>query len=124
VRCIELAMLNPPARGEYRVFNQFTEQFSIGELADKVRVAGAKLGLRTSVQHLANPRVEREEHYYNAVHTRLLDLGLEPHLLSDSLLDSMLRTAIEHRDRVREDVILPRVDWRATHNRQRRRHES
>jgi UDP-sulfoquinovose synthase len=119
VRCIELAMLHPPAAGEYRVFNQFTEQFSVGELAEKVRGASAKLGLRVEVQHLANPRVEREQHYYNAAHSRLLDLGLQPHLLSDSLLDSLLEIALAHRDRVREDVILPRVDWRTTHNRRR-----
>jgi UDP-sulfoquinovose synthase len=117
VRCIELAIQNPPERGEYRVFNQFTEQFSVGQIADKVQVAGAELGLRVEVQHLPNPRVEREEHYYNAVHTRLLDLGLVPHLLSNSLIDSLLEIALQHRDRVQRDVILPRVDWRETHNR-------
>ena len=112
-------MLHPPAAGEYRVFNQFTEQFSVGELAEKVRGASAKLGLHVEVQHLANPRVEREQHYYNAAHSRLLDLGLQPHLLSDSLLDSLLEIALANRDRVREDVILPRVDWRTTDNRRR-----
>ena len=124
VRCIELAMLHPPAAGECRVFNQFTEQFSVGDLAEKVQVASRKLGIRVEVRHLPNPRVEREEHYYNAAHTRLLDLGLEPHLLSDSLLDSLLEIAIAHRDRVREDVILPRVDWRFTHNRRPTRPDS
>jgi UDP-sulfoquinovose synthase len=117
VRCIELAVANPPDAGEYRVFNQFTEQFSVGELAEKVCHAGAKLGLSVDVQHLPNPRVEREEHYYNAAHTRLLDLGLQPHLLSDSLLDSLLGIAIAHRDRVREETIFPRVDWRTARNR-------
>jgi len=119
VRCIELALLNPPRAGEYRVFNQFTERFSIADLAEKVRHAGQKLGLRVEIRHLPNPRVEKEEHYYNAVHTRLLDLGLEPHALSESLLDSLLNIAIEHRDRVRTDVIMPRVDWRSTRNRTR-----
>jgi UDP-sulfoquinovose synthase len=117
VRCIELAVANPPEAGEYRVFNQFTEQFSVGELAEKVGVAGAKLGLRVEVQHLPNPRVEREEHYYNATHSRLLDLGLRPHLLSDSLLDSLLGIAVDHRDRVREETIFPRVNWRTARNR-------
>jgi UDP-sulfoquinovose synthase len=124
VRCIELAMLHPPAAGECRVFNQFTEQFSVGDLAEKVQVAAGKLGIRVEVCHLPNPRVEHEEHYYNAAPTRLLDLGLEPHLLSDSLLDSLLEIAIAHRDRVREDVILPRVDWRFTHNRRPTRPDS
>jgi UDP-sulfoquinovose synthase len=117
VRCIELAVANPPDAGEYRVFNQFTEQFSVGELAEKVQHAGAKLGLSVDVQHLPNPRVEREEHYYNAAHTRLLDLGLKPHRLSDSLLDSLLGIAITHRDRVREETIFPRVNWRTARNR-------
>src|SRR5436309_12318496 len=117
VRCVELAILHPPRGGEYRVFNQFTEQFSVKDLAEKIRAAGDKLGLDVCVDTVPNPRVEREEHYYNATHTRLLDLGLEPHNLSDSLLDSLLNIAIRHRDRVREDVILPRIDWRETHNR-------
>ena len=117
VRCVELAILHPPRGGEYRVFNQFTEQFSVKDLAEKIRAAGDKLGLDVCVDTVPNPRVEREEHYYNAAHTRLLDLGLEPHYLSDSLLDSLLNIAVRHRDRVREDVILPRVDWRETHNR-------
>jgi len=117
VRCIELAVLHPPAAGDFRVFNQFTEQFSVGELAEKVCSVGAKLGLAIELTHLPNPRVEREDHYYNAVHTKLLDLGLEPHLLSDSLLDSLLNIALEHRDRIRPETILPRVDWRQTHNR-------
>src|SRR5262249_44957839 len=116
-RCIELAVQNPPDPGEDRVFNQFTQKFSGGQIADKGQVAGPEPGLRAEVQPLPNPRVEREEHYYNAVHTRLLDLGLEPHLLSNSLIDSLLEIALQHRDRVQRDVILPRVDWRETHNR-------
>ena len=117
VRCIELAVRNPPDAGEYRVFNQFTEQFSVADVAAKVQAAGTKFGLRVDAQHLPNPRVEREEHYYHAAHTRLLDLGLEPHYLSDSLLDSLLNIAVEHRDRIRGDVIFPHVNWRHTHNR-------
>ncbi len=116
VRCIELAIRNPPDAGEYRVFNQFTEQFSVGELAEKVCHAGEKLGLTVDVQHLPNPRVEREEHYYNATHSRLLDLGLQPHLLSDALLDSLLGIALAHRERVREETIFPHVNWRTARN--------
>jgi UDP-sulfoquinovose synthase len=113
VRCIELAVLNPPAPGEYRVFNQFTEQFSVGELADRVRATAAPLGLAVAIRHLPNPRVEGERHHYRAVHTGLRDLGLEPHLLSGSLLNSLLEIALRYRDRVCQEVILPRVDWRA-----------
>jgi len=85
---------------------------SVGELAERVRTAAAPLGLSASVQHLRNPRVEREQHYYRAVHTGLHDLGLEPHRLSDALLHSLLEIALRYRDRARPEVILPGVDWR------------
>jgi UDP-sulfoquinovose synthase len=113
VRCVQLALEHGPERGEYRVFNQFTEQFSVGQLAELVVVAAAQLGLRTCVEHLPNPRLELEEHYYNARHTRLLDLGLEPHVLGASLLDSLLNIAIAHRDRIDPSVIDPSVSWRS-----------
>jgi UDP-sulfoquinovose synthase len=112
VRCIELACENPAERGEFRVFNQFTEEFSVLELAEMVADAAGKLGLEARIENVANPRVEKEEHYYRAKHTKLLDLGLEPHYLGESLLDSLLNIAIEYRDRVDIDHIMPRVDWR------------
>jgi UDP-sulfoquinovose synthase len=113
LRCVELATLNPPAAGEYRVFNQFTEQFSVMQLAEKVRDAGAEHGLEVRIDHVDNPRVELEEHYYNATHTKLLDLGLRPHLLSDTLIDSMLATIERYKDRVITDHIMPSTRWRA-----------
>jgi UDP-sulfoquinovose synthase len=119
VRCIELAVENPAERGEFRVFNQFTEQFSVGELAEMVVDAAGKLGLEARIESLPNPRVEKEEHYYNAKHTGLLDLGLEPHYLGDSLLDSLLNIAVEYRDRVDTDHVLPSVDWRTGRSKER-----
>jgi len=116
VRCIELACLNPAARGEFRVFNQFTEQFSVLELAQMVHTAGKRLGLRVVIDHLPDPRVEAEEHYYNAKHTKLTQLGLKPHLLSESLLDSLVNIALQHRDRVDPALLLPRVNWRKSRN--------
>jgi UDP-sulfoquinovose synthase len=116
VRCIELAVLNPPEEGEYRVFNQFTEQFGVGQLAELVVEAAKTLGVEATIENRPNPRVELEEHYYNAKHTALLDLGLEPHKLSESLLDSLVNIAIENRDRADESVIDPKVNWRETRN--------
>ncbi|KAG6391198.1 hypothetical protein SASPL_148951 [Salvia splendens] len=112
VQCIELAIANPAQRGEFRVFNQFTEQFSVNELAALVMKAGKKLGLDVRTVSVPNPRVEAEEHYYNAKHTKLTELGLEPHLLSDSLLDSLLNFAIQYKDRVDSKQIMPSVSWR------------
>jgi UDP-sulfoquinovose synthase len=119
VRCIELAVENPAERGEFRVFNQFTEQFSVRQLAEKVVDAAGKFGIEARIESLSNPRVEKEEHYYNAKHTGLLDLGLEPHYLGDSLLDSLLNIAVEYRDRVDTDHVMPSVDWRTGRSKER-----
>ena len=121
VRCIEIACLNPAAQGECRVFNQFTEHFSVLDLARMVEVAGKNLGLKVEVDHLPDPRVEAEEHYYNAKHSKLIELGLQPHLLSDSLLDSLMNVALKYRDRVDVGVMLPRVNWRKPRNREEHR---
>jgi UDP-sulfoquinovose synthase len=116
VRCIELAIDNPPDAGQFRVFNQFTEQFSVLQLAEMVRESGKRFGLDVNIEHAPNPRVELEDHYYNAKHTKLLDLGLQPHYLSESLVDSLLNIAIKYRDRVDPSIIAPRVNWRSTQN--------
>jgi UDP-sulfoquinovose synthase len=113
LRCVELAVLNPAARGEFRVFNQFTEQFSVQELAEIVQRAGREHGLDVRIESIENPRIELEEHYYNAKHTKLLDLGLEPHLLSDTLVESMFGVIERYKDHVITDAILPRDRWRA-----------
>ena len=116
VRCVELACLHPAQRGEFRVFNQFTEQFSVLELARMVQVAGQKLAMDVRIDHLPDPRVELQEHYYNAKHTKLMDLGLKPHLLSESLLDSLLNIAVDFREKVDATLLLPRINWRKSRN--------
>lgn len=112
VRCVEIALANPAEVGQFRVFNQFTEQFSVGDLALMVKKAGNTMGLDVDIHHLDNPRVEREEHYFNAKNTNLLNLGLQPHYLSDSLLDSLLNFSIKYKHRVDQNEILPKVTWR------------
>jgi UDP-sulfoquinovose synthase len=111
LRCVELAVETPADRGEFRVFNQFTEQFSVGELAELVKAAGEHLGHSVEIQHVENPRVELEDHYYNATHTKLLDLGLEPTLLGEELVESMLDAIERHRGRVIESSIDPQTRW-------------
>lgn len=110
--CVELAALNPAAQGEFRVFNQFTEQFSVMDLAEKVkRVADARrLGVK--IDHIPNPRVELEEHYYNAKHSALPALGLKPNLLTDEVIDHMIGVALEHKDRVHSDLMMPDIKWK------------
>ncbi len=112
VRCIELAIVNEPERGEYRVFNQITEWFSVIELAERVQRIGRDMGLGVDIQQIDNPRVEAESHYYNVKHTRLLQLGLEPHLLDDTVIERLIRAATDNRDRIDTAQIAPTVSWR------------
>ena len=111
VRCIDIAIKNPAEEGKFRVFNQFTELFSIKDLAEMVQKAGQAIGLKVEIDNLDNPRVELDEHYFNAKNTKLLDLGLQPHYLSDSLLDSLLNFAEKYKGRVDKEQILPTVSW-------------
>jgi UDP-sulfoquinovose synthase len=112
VRCIEIAAENPADRGEFRVFNQFTEEFSVLELAQRVQKVAAGKGIDVQIAHLENPRVEKEKHYYNAANTKLKDLGLEPHLLTDEVLGDILDEVIKHKDRVIKENVLPQVSWK------------
>jgi UDP-sulfoquinovose synthase len=112
VRCVELAALNPADRGEFRVFNQFTEQYSVSQLAERVKAARTAHGLATTITHLPNPRTEMEAHYYKAKHQRLLDLGLVPHNLDDSLIDRVIGLVEHYKKRIKPELFAPRVDWR------------
>jgi UDP-sulfoquinovose synthase len=117
VRCIEIACMNPAAPGECRVFNQFTEQFSVMDVAHLVQAAASKLNFQVQIEHLRDPRVEAEEHYYNAKHSKLTELGLQPHPLSESLLDSLMNIAMRYRDRIDPALFRPQVEWRQPRNR-------
>jgi UDP-sulfoquinovose synthase len=116
VRCIELAIEANPAQGEFRVYNQITEWFSVNELAERVQRVGNRMGLNVEIQAVPNPRVEREEHYYNVVHSKLLDLGLEPHLLDDAEVERMISLSLEYKDRIDPRLITPTVNWRQAEN--------
>jgi UDP-sulfoquinovose synthase len=112
LQCVELAMLNPPTNGDrMRVFNQFTESFSVLELAQTVQRAAAHLGIDVEIAHYENPRVESEVHYYNPTHSKLMDLGLKPHYLEDSLVESVLKRVVQFKDRIITDAIVPRIRW-------------
>jgi UDP-sulfoquinovose synthase len=113
VRCIQLACENPAEPGEFRVFNQITEFMSLQQVADTI-VAASPDAVR--VEHVENPRVESEHHHYNVVHTGLVGLGLEPHLLSDTLIESLFEITKRYAHRVRPEAMLPTVQWRRTSN--------
>jgi UDP-sulfoquinovose synthase len=109
--CVELALEHPADRGEFRVFNQFTESFSVLEMAELV---AAEFSGTAVIEHTPDPRVEKEEHYYRAAHTKLLDLGLVPHLLTSSVIQSILNVADKFKTNADPGAILPTVEWRST----------
>jgi len=111
LQCVELAVENPADAGDFRVFNQFTEQFSVSELAELVRSSASEVGIDVEIKKYPNPRVEMEEHYYNAANTKLHDLGLQPNHLGEELVRSLLGIIERHRGRVIDSAILPTTSW-------------
>jgi UDP-sulfoquinovose synthase len=110
MRCIQLACETPAHRGEFRVFNQMTESLSVSDIA--ATVARASPG-DVRCENVDNPRVEAPEHYYNVKHTALIELGLEPHLLSDTLIESLFDVTKQYAHRVRVEALRPTVKWRS-----------
>jgi UDP-sulfoquinovose synthase len=113
MQCLTIAVENPPAPGEYRVFNQFEEVYDITELAEKVGRAAASIGIEVEIRNLENPRKELEDHYYNPDHRHLLDLGYKPSADMDSEIALMLGDLMKYRDRIeaRREVLIPDVRW-------------
>ena len=69
------------------------------------------MGLNVEVRSVANPRKEAEEHYYNPVHSGLLELGLEPNLLTDETLVQMMEVVLRHKDNIDIESIFRGVKW-------------
>lgn len=111
LQCVELAVRNPAKGGEFRVCNQFTEQFSVMDLAGKVVDAGRRAGLSVTIDHVPNPRIEMESHYYNPKHSNLVDLGLKHHPLTDGVIDEMLVAVRADKSRVDGDAFRPKIRW-------------
>ena len=111
VECIRLACESPADAGEFRVFNQTTESFSLVEMA---KIVANTFPGEVDVEYIDNPRVEVENHHFTVVHTALEALGLEPHLLSDTLLTSMFGIIEKHKERVDLEALQPTINWRQT----------
>lgn len=111
LNCVRLSLENPAEKGELRIFNQFTETFSVNELASRVQDAGSALGIDVAVKSIENPRKELEEHYYNPAHTGLLDLGLEPNYLSRDELVRIMEQVLKHKDSIDTKRIFRGTKW-------------
>jgi len=111
LQCVELALNNPVAGGDLRVLNQFTETFSVNEIAERVQRVGNGMGLKVEAKSIPNPRKEAEEHYYNPAHSGLLELGLSPHYMTDETVASLLEQVVRYEGSIDRAKILPRVVW-------------
>jgi len=112
MQCVYLSATQPATHGELRIFNQVTETFTVNQLAEKVKKVGEYLGYKVNLNHLKNPRVEKEDHYYNPTYTGLLELGLKPHHLTDAVLEEMFKIIEKYKERINRDAIYRGVKWR------------
>lgn len=111
LNCVRLSLESPAKQGELRIFNQFTETFTVNEIAERIKKTGESLGLKVTIQNLKNPRKEMEEHYYNPSHTGLLDLGLEPHRLTEEVLGELMSFVQKHKDNITHHKIFRGTKW-------------
>lgn len=112
MQCVYLSAMQPADRGQLRVFNQMTEPFSVNQLAERVKNVGDKLGYNVKIDHIENPRVEKEDHYYNVHYTGLLELGLEPHYLTDEILENFFVITAKYKDRINKDAFFRGIKWK------------
>ena len=119
MQCLRLVVENPPARGEYRVFNQFENAYSIAELAVMVQEVAACMCLDVEVRRYENPREEMEDHYYQPDRQHLIDLGYQPTQDIKSVMKQILQDLMQHRDRIKahESVLIPDIRWDASRKR-------
>jgi UDP-sulfoquinovose synthase len=109
VRCIQIALENPPARGDKpMVFNQVTETYRVRDLAELIaRLTGVEIA------NLPNPRREAAENELNVSRDRFMALGLNPTYLSEGLLEEVRDVAEKYRNRADTTKIIARSTWRA-----------
>jgi UDP-sulfoquinovose synthase len=111
LQCLELAAAQPVERGDLRILNQFTEQFSVRQLAEQVCTAARSSGYQTEIQTIKNPRKEMDSHYFNAAHQGLLDMGLKPHLLTTEIISEMISVIAKYQDRIDHSKVMPRFSY-------------
>jgi len=112
IQCVKIASENHPSEGEYRVFNQFTEVYSIMELAELVKIQAEKKEILATIKKISNPRVEKPSHYFNPKNENFLKLGLKPRKISDVILDEMLDEILKNKDNVNKEIIFPNIKWK------------
>ena len=112
LQCVDIASQNIPQKGEYRVFNQFTEVFSILELAEIIKQQSEKKNINVKIEKIENPRVEQSEHYYNPKNFNFKKLGLKPRKISEVILNEMIDEIVKYKNNFKSELILPKIKWK------------
>ena len=112
LQCIQLASESPVEAGELRIMNQFTETFSVLDIAEKIKLAAKQHSIDVTVKSIPNPRIESEDHYYNPVHSSFSKLGIQPTLMTSTILGNMIEKLIQSKDRIDVKLVQPRVSWK------------
>jgi UDP-sulfoquinovose synthase len=112
LNCVNIATNNPASTGEFRVFNQYTEVLSINDIAKNIISAASQIGIKSKIKNLENPRTEQEDHYYKPNNESLIKLGLKPIKIGDNVLPNMMKKALQYKDRILEQTILPTIKWK------------
>jgi len=115
IQCISLLLEKPAEMKEYRVVNQFDQQYNITELAEKIKTIGNKKGLNVKIGRFENPRVEKEKNYYKADHNKLRELGFRPTHEIDDELSIMLDDLMNYKERIEEkkQSIVKALKWQS-----------
>ena len=111
LQCVHMSEKTPAEKGELRIFNQVMETFSVNDLAEKTQSVGRKLGYDVKIDHMENPRKEAEDHYYNPTYQGLIDIGVTPHYLTDSVMEEMFQVVERYKNNIRRDVIFRGIKW-------------
>ncbi|OUX35846.1 MAG: NAD-dependent dehydratase [Candidatus Pelagibacter sp. TMED273] len=112
LQCINLALKNPPQSGEFKVRNQFTELFSLNDLAKKVQNACRMENIKVDIKKIKNPRIEKLRHYYNPSNKSFKKIGLKPIKLNDEFIVNMVKKIIANKKIIKKNTLNPTIKWR------------
>ena len=115
INCVQIASDNPAKKGEFRVFNQFTDFCSLNDMANKIKEFGDKKNLKPKISHVENPRIEEEDHYYNPKNTSLISLGLKPIKFNENEIDKIYKITQKYKAKVDLESLDPinRIQWKS-----------
>ena len=111
LQCIHVAEKNQAKPGNLNIYNQIMETFTVNQLAELTQHAGKELGYDVKINRIQNPRIEKEDHYYNPSYQGLIELGVKPHYLTKDSMKEMIKTVSHYKLKIRNDVVFKGVKW-------------